>query len=222
LELWLPFRGILTDSCQPQLQDRRGLAGVYADHVLLRHDALEKIRAGRVTVVFRRWQRPRVRAGTRLRTMIGVVEVRSVAAVADVTDADAQPAGYENAETLRADIPGDAANPLFRMEVSYAGPDPRIALRQGNPSPAELAEIMAALDRMDRTGPRGPWTRTVLGLIADRPATRAGDLFADAGYPDLQTFKRDVRRLKELGLTESLEVGYRLSPRGAAVLNPPG
>jgi hypothetical protein len=29
-------------------------------------------------------------------------------------------------------------------------------------------------------------------------------------------FKRDVRKLKELGLTESLEVGYRLSPRGRA------
>ena len=31
-------------------------------------------------------------------------------------------------------------------------------------------------------------------------------------------FKTDVRKLKELGLTESLEVGYRLSPRGEAVL----
>jgi len=27
-----------------------------------------------------------------------------------------------------------------------------------------------------------------------------------------------VRKLKELGLTESLEVGYRLSPRGRALL----
>jgi ATP-dependent DNA ligase len=31
-------------------------------------------------------------------------------------------------------------------------------------------------------------------------------------------FKRRVRQLKELGLTESLEVGYRLSPRGDAAL----
>jgi ribosomal protein S19E (S16A) len=31
-------------------------------------------------------------------------------------------------------------------------------------------------------------------------------------------FKTDVRKLKELGLTESLEVGYRLSPRGQALL----
>ena len=186
--------------------------------MLLRHDALEKIRTGRVTLVFRRWSQARVRAGTRLRTMIGVVEVRSVAAVADVTDADARQAGYENAAALRSDIPGDPAYPLFRMEVGYGGPDPRIALRERRPSPAELADLIAALERMDRTSPRGPWTRTVLGLIADRPATRAGDLFAGAGYPDLAAFKRDVRRLKELGLTESLEVGYRLSPRGATVL----
>jgi hypothetical protein len=186
--------------------------------VLLRHDALEKIRSGRVTLIFRRWERARVRAGTRLRTAIGVVEVRSMATVADVTDADAAPAGYENAEALRADIPGNAANPLFRMEVGYGGPDPRIALRERSPSAAELAHLIGRLDRMDGTSPRGPWTRTVLKLIADRPAVRAGDLFAGVGYPDLQTFKRDVRRLKELGLTESLEVGYRLSPRGAAVL----
>jgi hypothetical protein len=31
-------------------------------------------------------------------------------------------------------------------------------------------------------------------------------------------FKLDVRKLKELGLTESLPVGYRLSPRGEFLL----
>lgn len=35
---------------------------------------------------------------------------------------------------------------------------------------------------------------------------------------DVARFKPRVRQLKELGLTESLEVGYRLSPRGRAVL----
>lgn len=32
-------------------------------------------------------------------------------------------------------------------------------------------------------------------------------------------FKQDVRKLKELGLTESLEIGYRLSPRGKSVID---
>jgi hypothetical protein len=35
---------------------------------------------------------------------------------------------------------------------------------------------------------------------------------------ETQAFKTDVRKLKGLGLTESLEVGYRLSPRGVALL----
>ncbi|GAB1645650.1 hypothetical protein [Krasilnikovia sp. MM14-A1259] len=183
--------------------------------MLFREDALDRIRAGRVSVVFRRWRTARVRAGTRLRTMIGLVEVRAVARVPDVAPADAEPAGYPDVAALRGDIPGDPAHPLYRIEVGYAGADPRIALRA---DVSGLPEVVAELERMDRATRRGPWTHTVLGLIGARPAVRAGDLFTVAGYPDLASFKRDVRRLKELGLTESLEVGYRLSPRGRAVL----
>jgi hypothetical protein len=69
---------------------------------------------------------------------------------------------------------------------------------------------------MDRSA-AGPWTRTVLELIQSAPGTRAADLAKRLGRETLP-FKRDVRKLKELGLTESLEVGYRLSPRGAALL----
>jgi hypothetical protein len=57
----------------------------------------------------------------------------------------------------------------------------------------------------------------VLRLIAERPAVRAPDLAASLGRETL-AFKRDVRKLKELGLTRSLEVGYAISPRGRAYL----
>ena len=46
---------------------------------------------------------------------------------------------------------------------------------------------------------------------------RAADLAAAFGR-EMLPFKVDVRKLKELGLTESLRPGYRLSPRGRAVL----
>ena len=46
------------------------------------------------------------------------------------------------------------------------------------------------------------------------PGVRAADLAGVVRPRDALDFKRDVRRLKELGLTESLEIGYRLSPRG--------
>jgi hypothetical protein len=47
--------------------------------------------------------------------------------------------------------------------------------------------------------------------------TRAADLAASFGR-ETQPFKLDVRKLENLGLTLSLDVGYRLSPRGEASL----
>ena len=57
----------------------------------------------------------------------------------------------------------------------------------------------------------------MLELIRARPATRAPDLAASLGR-ETKSFKTDVRKLKTLGLTESLVVGYRLSPRGETFL----
>ncbi len=57
----------------------------------------------------------------------------------------------------------------------------------------------------------------MLALIARKPGTRAADL-APAMQSELLKFKADVRKLKKLGLTISLETGYRLSPRGEQVL----
>lgn len=185
--------------------------------VLFRNDALDEIRSGRISVVFRRWKTARVLAGSRLRTRIGLIEVRSIDRITRITAADAKLAGYDTAVAATADVPGgDPANPLFRIGVGYGGDDPRIALRADDDlSPAQRTDLLARLDRMDRTR---AWTRPVLRLIEANPAVRAGDLYASAGYPDMLSFKRDVRRLKELGLTESLPVGYRLSPRGRSLL----
>jgi hypothetical protein len=58
----------------------------------------------------------------------------------------------------------------------------------------------------------------VLELIAANPERRAGELAAEMGRERLP-FKADVRKLKALGLTESLPIGYRLSPRGRALLD---
>ena len=92
-------------------------------------------------------------------------------------------------------------------------PDPRSVLAASDDlSPDDRTEIQRRLDRLDRASTTGPWTRAVLETIAARPATRAADLAESFGRETLP-FKTDVRKLKNLGLTESLEVGYRLSPR---------
>ena len=62
-----------------------------------------------------------------------------------------------------------------------------------------------------------PWTRQYLEMIAANEAVRAPDLAARVGL-DTPRFKRRVRQLKGLGLTISLDVGYRISPRGRAYL----
>src|SRR5258708_7311861 len=77
--------------------------------------------------------------------------------------------------------------------------------------------IRPRLERLDAASESGPWTRRYLRLVADNEAVRAPNLAAGEGL-DVPRFKRRVRRLKELGLTISLDVGYRLSPRGRAFL----
>jgi hypothetical protein len=173
--------------------------------VIFRPGDLEGIAAGRITLAFRRWDRPRVKAGSRLRTGIGVLEVDSVERVERPTDADARAAGYADAETVLNSFRREGD--FYRIALHLAGPDPRIALRETPPDDA----VFAALERM------GEWTYEVLQAIADHPGLRAPDLAASFGRETLR-FKRDVRKLKELGLTISLEVGYRLSRRGEAVL----
>lgn len=55
------------------------------------------------------------------------------------------------------------------------------------------------------------------GTLKTARGVRAGDLAPQANR-ETRAFKQDVRKLKELGLTVSLETGYRLSPRGEALL----
>ncbi len=81
----------------------------------------------------------------------------------------------------------------------------------------EVADLGRRLARLDRASSHGSWTAAVLRTIAARPGVRAADLAAGFGR-ETQPFKLDVRKLKNLGLTISLEVGYRLSPRGEAYL----
>jgi hypothetical protein len=181
---------------------------------------LDAIRDGRVDLAFRRWERARVRSGSRQRTAIGVLEVGSVEVVerSSLGDDDARRAGFESREELLAMLDERGRGEIHRIELRYAGADPRVELRaKADLSESELDEIARKLDRMDEASHHGPWTRAVLELIAKRPEVRAEELAAEMGREKLP-FKRDVRKLKELGLTESLNPGYRLSPRGEAVL----
>ncbi len=186
----------------------------------MRASELEAVRDGTLDLAFRRWDRPRLRPGTRMRTRVGLVEVVSLEQVdvRDIGDDEARRAGAASAEEVVSRLCVRTERPVFRIGLRYAGPDPREALREdGDLSDDDRAELLRRLDRFDRSALDGAWTRATLALVGRRPATRAPDLAAELGR-DPVVFKRDVRKLKELGLTESLDVGYRLSPRGRALL----
>ena len=189
---------------------------------MIRPDELRAIRDGGIDLAFRRWDRPRVRVGTRMRTAVGLVEVTSVERVAlsRLTADDARRAGAASLAALRSALAHRTDRPVFRVGLRHAGPDPREALREQVPDADEVAALREWLDRLDRAATAGPWTRDTLRIIDRSPGVRAPDLAAELGRPTAE-FKRDVRKLKERGLTQSLDIGYRLSPRGAAVLGVP-
>ncbi len=185
--------------------------------MLIRRSVLEGIRAGRISLAFRRWKRPTVRTGGTLRTAVGVLQIEALDAVdpAAITDADARAAGYPDRAALMAEL--DRAGTLYRIALRWASEDPRRALAATAPDARETEAIRERLNRMDARSPDGPWTASALRLIAAQPEVPAADLAAQAGQAR-DPFKTRVRRLKALGLTESLGTGYRLSPRGQVVL----
>lgn len=182
---------------------------------------LPGIRDGSVTVTFRYWKRPRAVAGRVHRTAAGRVAIDDVDVLSgpeSISEDEARAAGYGSAGELRADLRPAPGASLYRIRFHILDePDPRAVLASGaaftDDEATGLARRLAQLDGRAAA----PWTREYLELIASHPARRAADLAAAAGRERL-AFKQDVRKLKALGLTESLEVGYRLSPRGKAWL----
>ncbi|MDX8144889.1 hypothetical protein SK854_22460 [Lentzea sp. BCCO 10_0061] len=169
--------------------------------MLIRVADWERIRSGEITLQFRRWKRPTVRAGGRLRTSQGVLSIDEIEVVSRVTRAEAVAAGFPSVAALKSSVDGREGS-LYRIRLRFAGDDPRIELRSSSDvDGVELKEDALA----------------VLRLIAANPGVRAADLAASLGREKLP-FKADVRKLKAKGLTESLRVGYRLSPRGEAYL----
>jgi hypothetical protein len=175
---------------------------------------------GTIRAVYRRWKTPRVAAGSTFKTAIGVVAMDAIeaAALAKISERDARDAGFASRDALLAQLDRHREGRLYRIALRLAGPDPRLALRaQSRLSKDDVADLSARIAKFGASSASGPWAIAVLELIDRKPAVRAGDLAVELGMERLR-FKQRVRQLKELGLTESLDVGYRLSPRGRALL----
>ncbi|MCC6328469.1 MAG: ASCH domain-containing protein [Acidobacteria bacterium] len=187
--------------------------------MLIKDEILERIKNGEITLLFRRWSRPGAKAGGTQMTQGGVIGIDSVDVVEpnDITEMEAREAGFPSVADLLAHL-SYRDDPIYRIRIHFAGEDPRIALRENaDLSETEIAEIIEKLRKLDKNSKRGQWTQQYLQLIHDHPATYSGVLAKIVGV-EIPQFKPWVRKLKALGLTESLERGYRLSPRGEKVL----
>ena len=165
---------------------------------------------GSVTLAFRRWKQPAARQGGTQRFAGGVLAFEEVCQVSlkSITAEQARKAGFSRRDELLAALQGEGK--VYRVGLRYAGQDHRVELRKQTELSAEEVESL----RMRLTRWQG---LPILQAIRDNPGLRAPDLALSFGKETLP-FKAQVRRLKELGLTESLRVGYRISPRGSEFL----
>jgi len=159
--------------------------------------------------------------GNVYRSPAGRLHVTSIDTVStdDITDADAVSAGYPDAPSLVADLRGEPDHPVYRIVFRFLDePDPRTVLANDDAlSESDVDEIGRRLARLDKASTHGPWTMAYLEAIEANPERRAPDLAAMYGR-ETQAFKTDIRKLKNLGLTLSFRIGYRLSPRGQEYL----
>ncbi len=182
----------------------------------------EGLKSGAITITFRRWQRPHVKPRGRYRCHpIGVLEVDSIerVRVETITDTDAALAGFTTRQALvdyLAELgPLTATDEVFRVALHHGGDGDRVGLAlEAALTPDDVAAIKAKLAKMDAAA---PWTKKTLAIIDAQPRVAASKLAAKLGRETLP-FKTDVRKLKKLGLTQSFEVGYEISPRGRAYL----
>ncbi len=187
--------------------------------MLIKDQVIEKIKSGEITTLFRRWSRPGAKAGGSQMTQGGVIGIDTVEVVAenDIVDLDARDAGYASVEDLLEHL-NYRDDPIYKIRVYFKGEDPRIALRaKAELDDDELSEIIAKLAKMDKGSKRGAWTQEYLQVIQDMPNTHSS-MLADYLGLSIPEFKPWVRKLKALGLTESLHPGYKLSPRGEKIL----
>jgi len=180
--------------------------------------------SGAVNLTFRAWEKPHVRVGGRYRCHpIGVLEVDGVerVRVAEITEKEARRSGFASKDELVSLLAATQGGKLasdaevFRVALHHGGDGDRVSIALDDKlTPADVEEIAARLARMDA---KRAWTAQTLELIEKRPRVVASQLAMLVGR-ETAPFKADVVKLKRLGLTQSFEVGYEISPRGRAFL----
>ncbi len=188
----------------------------------------EGLVSGEITLTFRLWPTSRVKSGSRYRCHpIGVLVVDAVdrVPIGKISHLEAQKAGFPGSAELVEYLQGFSKTPLsdssevFRVALHFGGEGDFAAESQDAEVTDEaFQQLSSKLARMDSSSQCGPWTRATLDLIEQHPHNAASKLAAMVGR-ETKPFKGDVVKLKKLGLTQSFEIGYDLTPRGRVFLD---
>lgn len=188
--------------------------------MLFTQDILNRIKSGGISLAFRKWKSPRVNKGTLIKTSVGRLEVLDIRNIDEekISNNEAAKAGFKDRKALLKKLNSRQKGQIYKIEVCYHSPDPRVALREKDSfSDDEFKELIDQLDRFDTYSRKGVWTHEILHLIQENPRRKAAELASIAGRKK-EWLKRNIRKLKNLGLTISHHPGYTLSPRGKAYL----
>lgn len=188
--------------------------------MLFKQKHLEGIKAGNISLAFRKWKKLSVNAGSLIKTSVGVIKIISTKEISlsEITDPDAAKAGFTNAQALVQLLESQKEGLIYKIELSFDSEDPRIELRENvSLEEEEFETLKAALDNLDKFSKVGKWTTKTLLAIQENPKMKAADLAVKA-KKEKEWLKLNVRKLKGLGLTISHEPGYTLSPRGEEYL----
>ena len=193
--------------------------------MLFKYSFHAPIANGAITVTYRAWKSARVKVGNRYRLnaggVVAVDDVRAVPVVR-ITDAAARASGFPSRDALLRQLvpPGARNSPdtVFEVRFHYVR-DPRTPVADVSADVAEeaLQDLAGRLRNMDARSRTGPWTRATLAMIDTAPLLAASRL-APRLAMETAPFKRNVRKLKALGLTISHDTGYTLTSLGARVL----
>ena len=183
-------------------------------------DSHDAVATGQITVTFRLWKRLHTKVGGRYTVGPVVIEVDAIEMIPfhAVTKRDIKLAGASSRDALRERAahagPIDDDTLVYRIEFHVVGAKPTEVAAPFDDE--HVALVNAKLDAMDARSKTGAWTRATLRLIGENEGMVSTDLAAQLHRPRME-FKADVRKLKAFGLTESLEVGYRLTPLGRRI-----
>jgi len=180
----------------------------------------DRIRSGDIRCTLRIWQRPHVKVGGRYALGGGAIVVDKMyeTRMDDITPELARRCGFATLTDALKTAKHGYGERVFVIDFHYDGKtSTRSKPATEVVSVEELVALARRLDAMDRRARGGAWTHATLRAIEARPGVLAAKLALSLGRPR-DEFKRDVRKLKNLGLTFSLEVGYRLTRKGEALL----